>query len=73
MILNGELDISNLVKFVLYLNMCSQPLTTIGNMIMNFHQSLISLDRLNDVFFAKPKVVDKVGALDIDDISKNRI
>lgn len=70
MILNGELDISSLVKFVLYLNMCSQPLTTIGNMIMNFHQSLISLDRLNDVFFAKPKVVDKVGALDVDDISK---
>lgn len=65
LILNGSLGISDLVKFILYLNMCASPLTTIGNMIMNFHQSLISLDRLNDVYFSKPKVVDTSDAKEV--------
>ena len=69
LILNNELTSSELVKFILYLNMCSSPLTMIGNMIMNFHQSLISLERLNDVYFAVPKVVDTEYASEVNEMN----
>ena len=46
----GELEIAEISQFVLYLNMFQGPLTMIGNMINNFYQSLISAERLNEVY-----------------------
>lgn len=51
--------VANLVLFTLYLNQFQGPLTNIGNMINNFYQSLISADRLNEIYNAKSKVIDK--------------
>lgn len=51
--------VADLVLFTLYLNQFQGPLTNIGNMINNFYQSLISADRLNEIYDAKSKVVDK--------------
>ncbi|MDE7264142.1 MAG: ABC transporter ATP-binding protein/permease [Anaeroplasmataceae bacterium] len=51
--------VANLVLFTLYLNQFQGPLTNIGNMINNFYQSLISADRLNEIYDAKSSVVDK--------------
>lgn len=51
--------VSDLVQFTLYLNLFQAPLTNIGNMINNFYQSLISADRLNEIYDAKSKVIDK--------------
>lgn len=50
--------VANLVLFTLYLNQFQGPLTNIGNMINNFYQSLISADRLNEIYDSKSKVVD---------------
>lgn len=55
----GELSIPELVQFILYLNLFQGPLTNIGNMINNFYQSLISADRLNDIYDSRSAVVDK--------------
>lgn len=51
--------VSDLIQFTLYLNLFQAPLTNIGNMINNFYQSLISADRLNEIYDAKSKVIDK--------------
>ncbi|MBD5390426.1 ABC transporter ATP-binding protein [bacterium] len=51
--------VADLVLFTLYLNQFQGPLTNIGNMINNFYQSLISADRLNEIYDAKSRVIDK--------------
>jgi len=56
---NGELTVPELVQFTLYLNLFQGPLTNIGNMINNFYQSLISADRLNEIYDSKSRVIDK--------------
>lgn len=55
----GLLTIPELVQFTIYLNLFQSPLTNIGNMINNFYQSLISADRLNEIYDSKSAVVDK--------------
>ena len=42
--------LSDLVTFNIYLGLFQSPLTRIGNMINNFYQSLISADRLNEIY-----------------------
>ena len=54
-----QLSIPELVQFITYLNLFQGPLTNIGNMINNFYQSLISADRLNEVYDSKSSVIDK--------------
>ncbi len=55
----GQLGVPELVQFTLYLNLFQSPLTNIGNMINNFYQSLISADRLNEIYDSRSAVVDK--------------
>lgn len=57
--IKGEISIPELAQFVIYLNLFQGPLTMIGNMINNFYQSLISADRLNEIYDSKSKVIDK--------------
>ncbi len=51
-------NVADLVKFIMYLGLFQSPLTAIGNMINNFYQSLISADRLNEIYDSKSSVVD---------------
>ena len=59
-----------LVQFIMYLNMFQAPLTNIGNMINNFYQSLISAQRLNEVYDSKSSInsgdlsLDKVDSIE---------
>ena len=57
-------EIALLIQFIMYLNMFRMPLTTIGNMINNFYQSLISAERLNDVFDSKTLVLSGESELE---------
>ena len=57
--IKGEITIPELAQFVIYLNLFQGPLTKIGNMINNFYQSLISADRLNEIYNSRSLVVDK--------------
>lgn len=56
------------VTFVVYLNSLASPLTNIGNMLTNFYQSIISLDRLNEIYDSKSVVVDKKNAIELDHV-----
>ena len=50
-------EVSLLVSFSMYLGLFQAPLTRIGAMINNFYQSLISADRLNEVYNSRSGVV----------------
>ena len=54
-----KIEIPELAQFILYLNLFQAPLTNIGNMINNFYQSLISADRINEIYDSKSSVIDK--------------
>ena len=60
----SEITIAQLVQFVMYLNLFQQPLTAIGNLVNNFYQSMISAERLNEVYDSKSSVIDKEDAKD---------
>ena len=47
----------------MYLNLFQQPLTAIGNLVNNFYQSMISAERLNEVYDSKSSVIDKPDAV----------
>ena len=66
--IKGELTIPELAQFVIYLNLFQGPLTKIGNMINNFYQSLISADRLNEIYDSKSQVID-IDKKDVNEIS----
>ena len=61
---NGEISsISLLIQFAMYLALFQNPLTNIGNMLNNFYQSLISADRLNEVYDSKSRIEETKGKL----------
>lgn len=60
----GEIiSISLLIQFAMYLGLFQSPLTNIGNMLNNFYQSLISADRLNEVYNSTSGINDTKGKL----------
>ncbi len=65
-----QITIAKLMQFVIYLNLFQSPLTNIGNMLNNFYQSLISADRLNEVYNSKSVVVDHPNAKELDEVQK---
>jgi len=62
--------IAMLIQFVMYLNLFQSPLTNIGNLLNNFYQSLISADRLNEVYNSKSTVIDNDDARELDNVKK---
>ncbi len=69
-ILDKGMDIDSFVQFTIYLGMFASPLTNIGNLLNNFYQSLISADRINEVYDAKSKVIDSSDASNINHVDK---
>lgn len=56
------------IQFIVYLNNLSSPLTNIGNMLTNFYQSIISLERLNEIYNSKSVIIDIDNAYDLDEV-----
>lgn len=52
------ITLASLLQFSIYLNMFQSPLTNIGNLINNFYQSLISAERINEIYNSKSEVID---------------
>ena len=64
-----QITTPQLVQFIMYLGLFQAPLTAIGNLVNNFYQSMISADRLNEVYDSKSSVIDKENATDINDFT----
>ena len=56
-------------QFIIYLNSLASPFRNIGNMLTNFYQSIISQDRLNEIYDSKTDVLDKNDALALQEIN----
>ena len=65
----GQITLSQLVKFVMYLNQFQAPLTAIGNLVNNFYQSMVSAERLNEVYYSKSRVIDLPNATNVDSLT----
>lgn len=72
LIINGKsfLTVALFVQFTVYLNQLASPLTNIGNMLTNFYQSIISLDRLNEIYDAKSVIIDKPSCKELTHVDK---
>ena len=68
--LSRGMDVDAFVQFTIYLGMFASPLTNIGNLLNNFYQSLISADRINEVYNAKSSVLDSKDAKDISHVEE---
>ncbi len=60
-------NLSDLVTFNMYLGLFQTPLTRIGNMINNFYQSLISAERLNEIYNSNTEI--NSGDKELNDLS----
>ena len=58
------------IQFIVYLNNLASPLTNIGNMLTNFYQSIISLERLNEIYNSKSVIIDIPNARELDEVKK---
>ena len=63
-----EITIPQLVQFIMYLGLFQAPLTAIGNLVNNFYQSMISADRLNEVYDSKSSVIDSIDATNVESL-----
>ena len=70
---NGETQVFTLAmftQFIIYLNSLASPFRNIGNMLTNFYQSIISLDRLNEIYDSKSVIVDNPDSLELTNVDK---
>lgn len=68
--INGKttFTLAMFTQFIIYLNSLAAPFRNIGNMLTNFYQSIISQDRLNEIYDSKTDVLDKNDASVLQDI-----
>lgn len=65
---NDTFTLDKFVKFMIYLNSLASPFKNIGNMITMFYQSIISIDRLNEVYDAKSEIVNREDAIELKEV-----
>ena len=73
MLINGSVQgfsVALFIQFIVYLNNLASPLTNIGNMLTNFYQSIISLERLNEIYNSKSVIIDIPNAKELDEVKK---
>ncbi|MHB8062391.1 MAG: ABC transporter ATP-binding protein, partial [Ruminiclostridium sp.] len=58
MVLSGSISLGDFVAFNTYLAMIMAPIISIGRVVNIFQRGTASLQRLNEIFSIKPKVVD---------------
>lgn len=58
MVLSGSISLGDFVAFNTYLAMIMAPIISIGRVVNIFQRGTASLQRLNEIFSIKPKIVD---------------
>ena len=64
-VINETMTASDLVQFFAFIGMLVWPLMNIGMSLNSFNQSLVSLERLNEIFYAEPFIRDRIDAVDL--------
>ena len=67
-VITGELQLSTVVAFLLYLGMLTWPLMAVGWVVSLYQRGTASLDRINDVLFEEPDIVNESETSSADQI-----
>ncbi len=62
-VINGEIELSTIVAFFLYLGMLTWPLMAIGWVVSLYQRGTASLDRINSVLRTEPEIANRGSAL----------
>ena len=64
----GEMNVEDIVAFLLYLSLFYAPITGLANLLENMQQSLAGAERVLDVLDAPVGITDRPGAKPLDDV-----
>ena len=64
LVLNGSLEVGQMVAFLLYVQLFRQPVDRITQFLMMFNQAMSGFERFQEVLAIEPQM-DKVGAIDL--------
>lgn len=62
-VFNGSITTGNIVEFIIYVNMLTWPVTSIGWIASVVQEAEASQQRINEVMDSKPNIVDKGGEI----------
>ncbi|WP_314066204.1 ABC transporter ATP-binding protein [uncultured Vagococcus sp.] len=57
-VFRGELTVGNIVAYLAYLKLLQNPVRSFTQMVSRFQQSLVSYERIMDLYQAEPEIVD---------------
>jgi len=64
-IVSGQLSMGGLVSFTMYLGMLIWPIMTMGFMLSNYQQAMVSGRKVFEILDAEPEVKERPGAIDV--------
>lgn len=64
LVLNGSLEVGQMVAFLLYVQLFRQPVDRITQFLMMFNQAMSGFERFQEVLAIEPQM-DKIGAIDL--------
>ena len=62
-VFKGELTIGNIVTYLAYLKLLQSPIRSFTQMISRFQQSLVSYERIKEIYDVSPLIVDSPKAI----------
>lgn len=67
LVLNQDITPGDLITFNIYLSQFTWPLFQLGNQITFFAQGSIAIDRINEILYAEPDIIDQPDSKPLDD------
>lgn len=64
--LDGNLSVSDIIGFILYLNLFYQPISALARVIEDLQQAMAGADRVFEVLDTEPDIKDSPNAIDIE-------
>lgn len=64
-VFRGELTVGNIVAYLAYLKLLQNPVRSFTQMVSRFQQSLVSYERIMDLYQAEPEIVDVAVPLEL--------
>ena len=69
LILNGSMLASDMIVFIMYINMLITSLKRIIQFTENFQKGLTGIQRFHEVMTAKPRVIDSSHPIELEDVA----
>ncbi len=70
-VFRGELTVGNIVAYLAYLKLLQNPVRSFTQMVSRFQQSLVSYERIMDLYQVEPEIVDVANPLELMGLKKD--